>query len=192
MPRSNKIKVQSIMNIKSKLCTNPELSDDFVNDVLRVTGLEYDSEGYIVDAEDDPIEPDYIQIKGKVLRYTNNGVVHSNDMIFDPYNNPIIMEELFKQYLAESHPEVITTQIYAKSMTETPRIDTYGYITILYGNGAQIVTGMHYKDATKYLDAFMRLESMTDRMIQDVLDKYDQFEAQWYAENSINSKVTKK
>ena len=192
MPKSKKIKVQSIMNIKSKLCTNPQLSDEFVNDVLRITGLEYDEEGYIVDPEDNPFEPEYIYIKGKVLRYANNGVVHSNDMIFDPYNNPIIMEELFKQYLAESHPEVVTTQIYAKSMTETPRIDTYGYITILYGNGAQIVTGLHYKDSTKYLDAFMRLESMTDSMIQDVLNKYDTFEAAWYAENANIVKVSKK
>ena len=77
-------------------------------------------------------------------------------------------------------------------MTETPRIDTYGYITILYDNGAQIVTGMHYKDSTKYLDAFMRLESMTDSMIQDVLNKYDTFEAVWYAENANNVKVSKK
>ena len=183
MARQKKQKIQSLTNIKSKLCTNPELSDEFVNDVLRITGLEYDSEGYIVDTEDNPLEPDYIQIKGKVLRYTNMGIVHSNDLVFDPYNNPIIMEELFKSYVQETHPEIVTTQIFATSTTEIPRNDTYGYIAILYSNGARIVTNNHYKDSTKYLEAFMRLESMTDTMIKDVLNKYDEFEAKWFEEN---------
>lgn len=183
MPRQKKPKIQSLTNIKSKLCTNPELSDSFINDVLRITGLEYDSEGYIVDAEDNPLEPDYIMIKGKVLRYTNMGIVHSNDLVFDPYNNPIIMEELFKKYVEEVHPEIVATQIFAASTTEIPRTDTYGYIAILYGNGARIVTKNHYKDSTKYLEAFMRLESMTDKMIDDVLNQYDVFEKEWFEAN---------
>ena len=186
MPRTKKIKVQSLMNIKSKMCTNPELADDFASDVLRVTGYECDGEGYVVDAEDDPIEPDYIQIKGKVLRYTSSGIVHSNDMIFDPYNNPMIMEELFKRYLEECHPEVVSSQIYAKNMNEIPKMDSYGYIGILYGNGARIVTALHFKDSTKYLDAFMRLESMTDNLINDTLSKYDEFEKKWYLDNVVN------
>ena len=183
MPRQKKVKIQSLTNIKSKLCTDPAIADNFINDVLRITGLEYDSEGYIVDAEENPIEPDYITIKGKVLRHTNMGIVHSSDLVFDPYNNPIIMEELFKKYVEEVHPEIISTQIFAASTTEIPRTDTYGYIAILYGNGARIVTNNHYKDATKYLEAFMRLESMTDSMINDVLYQYDIFEQKWFEEN---------
>ena len=184
MPRPKKQKIQSLTNIKSKLCTDPVIADNFINDVLRITGLEYDSEGYIVDAEDDPIEPEYIVIKGKILRYTNIGIVHTNDLVFDPYNNPVIMEELFKKYIDETHPEIVSTQIFAASTTEIPRIDTYGYIAILYGNGARIVTNNHYKDSTKYLEAFMRLESMTDSMIKDVLDPYDAFEQKWFEENA--------
>jgi hypothetical protein len=183
MPRQKKVKIQSLTNIKSKLCTDPVIADNFINDVLRVTGLEYDSEGYIVDAEENPIEPDYIMIKGKVLRHTNMGIVHNNDLVFDPYNNPIIMEELFKKYVEDVHPEIVSTQIFAASTTEIPRTDTYGYIAILYGNGARIVTNNHYKDATKYLEAFMRLESMTDTMINDVIQQYDIFEQKWFEEN---------
>ena len=183
MPRQKKVKIQSLTNIKSKLCTDPVIADNFINDVLRVTGLEYDSEGYIVDAEENPIEPDYIMIKGKVLRHTDMGIVHNNDLVFDPYNNPIIMEELFKKYVEDVHPEIVSTQIFAASTTEIPRTDTYGYIAILYGNGARIVTNNHYKDATKYLEAFMRLESMTDTMINDVIQQYDIFEQKWFEEN---------
>ena len=35
----------------------------------------------------------------------------------------------------------------------------------------------HHKDTTKYLDAFMRLESMTDDLILDTLKPYDEYEA---------------
>ena len=180
MSRTKKIKVQSLMNIKSKMCTNPELADDFASDVLRVTGYECDEEGYVVDAEDDPIEPDYIQIKGKVLRYTSSGIVHSNDMIFDPYNNPMIMSELFNRYCEESHPEVANQSIYAYDQTQVPKINTYGYITILLDSGAKIQTGLHWKDSTKYLDAFMRMESMTDGIIHESLDKYDIYENEFF------------
>lgn len=191
MARQKKIKVKSLTNIKSKLCDNPELSEDFINDVLRITGLEYDSEGYIIDPEDDPIEPAYIQIKGKVLRYTNtgSGVIHSSDIIFDPYNNPMIMEELFKKYLEEFHHNVVSTQIFAHSMKSIPKIDTYGYISINYGNGAKIVTGLHYKDSTKYLDAFMRMESMTDATVMETLRKYDEYEKSIYYENDIKERI---
>lgn len=177
-----------LLNITNKMNDNMELTSQFVDDVIRITGLEIDEEGYIVDAEEDPIEPDYIVIRGKALRLTNQGIVHSKDMIFDPYNNPIIMEELFRRYLAENHPEVTAAQIYPNSPKDTSRVNPYGYITILYSNGATIKTGLHYKDATKFLDAFMRMESMTDQMINDVLAPYDEFEMDWFSrpENQEN------
>lgn len=169
--------IKSLTNLKSRLCTDPHISDLFVHDVLRITGLEFDNEGYIVDPEENPLEPEYILIKNKVLRYANAGVLHANDIIFDPYNMPSIMDELFRRYLSQAHPNVISTQILAKSLTQAPRIDTYGYISILYSDGSKIVTQCHYKDSTKYLEAFMRLESMTDKMINDTIGKYDEYEA---------------
>lgn len=185
-----KYKNVDLLNITNKMNDNAELTSQFIDDVIRVTGLEIDEEGYIVDAEDDPIEPDYIVIRGKVLRLTNQGIVHSKDMIFDPYNNPIIMEELFRRYLAECHPEVTAAQIYPYSPNDVSKVNPYGYITILYNNGAKIQTGLHYKDATKFLDAFMRMESMTDMMINDVLAPYDEFEAEWFSkpENQIEQR----
>ncbi len=71
---------KSLLNFKSKLCTNTELSDRFVSDVIRITGLEIDAEGYLVDSEDDAIEPDYIAIKGKPVRYANQGILHGKDI----------------------------------------------------------------------------------------------------------------
>lgn len=188
MAKQKSAKIISLTNLKSRLCTDPHISDLFVHDVLRVTGLEFDSEGYIVDPEENPIEPDYILIKNKVLRYTNAGVLHANDIIFDPYNMPSIMDELFRRYLSQSHPNVVSTQILAKSLTTAPRIDTYGYISIIYGDGSKIVTKCHYKDSTKYLEAFMRLESMTDNMIDSTLRKYDEYEAIEFGDKERKSK----
>lgn len=173
-----KIIVNDLFNIKSKLCTNPEIADMFANDVLRITGLEYDNEGYVVDAEENPLEPDYIVIKDKFLRYTIGGILHSQDIIFDPYNIPSIMEELFRRYIGQCHPNIVSTQILAQQISKIPKMDTYGYITILYGNGNKIQTKCHYKDSTKYLEAFMRLESMTDNMIEQTISKYDKYEAE--------------
>ncbi len=185
-----KYKNVDLLNITNKMNDNMELTNRFIDDVIRITGLEIDDEGYIVDAENDPIEPDYIVIRGKVLRLTNQGIVHTKDMIFDPYNNPIIMEELFRRYLAESHPEVTAAQIYPYNPNDASKANPYGYITILYNNGAKIKTGLHYKDATKYLDAFMRMESMTDMMINDVLAPYDEFETEWFSkpENQLEQR----
>jgi hypothetical protein len=178
MPRKKStVLVNAVTNIKSKFCDNQELSDRFVSDVLRVTGLEIDHEGYLVDAEDDGIEPEYVAIKNRPVRYSNAGILHNRDIIFDPYNNTMIMEELFKQYLAKFHPEVSSTQIYAAKNSTIPKNDTYGYISIIYGNGSMISTANHHKDTTKYLDAFMRLESMTDDLILDTLKPYDDYES---------------
>lgn len=166
----------SLYDIRSKYCTDPVLSERFTADVLMVTGFEVDAEGYIVDAEEDPVEPEYVQCKGRVLRMTNAGILHSTDVIFDPYNNIVIMEELFKHYLAMHHSEVSTTQIHALNHTGGPRVDLLGYMTILYSNGATIKTANHYKDTTKYLDAFMRLESMVDDVVVERLRPYDEYE----------------
>jgi len=174
------IKVNSLIDIKSKYCTNPELSDKFIDDVLNVTGYEIDDEGYIVDSQDDPLNPEYVQCKGRILRITNSGILHTTDMIFDPYNNIIIMEELFKKYLAESHTEIVSTQILSKDPNSKIKADAYGYITILYANGAIIQTGLHYKDTTKYLDAFMRLEARVDGVVMKDLKPYDDYEAEYF------------
>ena len=172
----------SLTNITSKYCINPELSEQFCSDVLKITGYEVDNEGYLIDIEDEEeaFDPDYVQCKGRLLRVTNMGILHSTDVIFDPYNNVIVMEELFKHYLAVHHPEVSNTQIFMANNTDIPRLDGYGYLSIMYSNGARIKTNFHYKDATKYLDAFMRLESMTDPIINDILKPYDDFETQFY------------
>ena len=172
--------VTDLKNITSKPGINIELSNKFIDDVIRITGLEIDEEGYIVDAESDPIEPEYILIKGKALRHTNQGILHNKDLIFDPYNNPVIMEELFRKYLMESHPNVSIAQVCAAKENERTKLNCYGFITIIYDNGAKIKTKCHWKDTTKYLEAFMRLESMTDSMIDDILKPYDDFEQEYF------------
>lgn len=169
-----------IFEIRSRYCTNPQLSDQFLQDVLIITGYEIDNEGYIVDPEDDPIEPEYVQCKGRLLRRTNSGILHTTDLPFDPYNNITIMEEMFKHYLAVNHNEVSSTQIHAIREGEMAKMDCYGYMTILYSNGATIKTGLHFKDTTKYLDAFMRLESMVNDIVMDRLRPYDEFEKAFF------------
>ena len=68
--------ITSLTDFKAVTCTNPELSERFINDVLKITGLEEDDEGYIVDAEDDPFNPEYIVVRNKYLRHTNRGILH--------------------------------------------------------------------------------------------------------------------
>ena len=181
-----------LTNIKSKQCDNKELSDQFINDFLRVVGLDIDDEGYIVDSEEDPIEPDYILVKNKALRRSNNGIIHTTDMIFDPYNNPMIMEEMFRDYIAKNHPEVCNFQIMGKNEGVHYRLNTMGYITIRYNNGAIINTKLHYKDATKYLEAFMRMEGMGDDLIAETIVPYDMFEESMIAQGKDLSKSSKK
>ena len=106
--------------------------------------------------------------------------MHSTDLTFDPYNNITIMEELFKHYLALNHGEVSSTMIHSISEGDPVKMDCYGYMTILYSNGATIKTGLHYKDTTKYLDAFMRLESMVNEVVMSRLKVYDDFERAFF------------
>lgn len=177
--KQKKVGIFSFKDINSKYCDTQELkelSEQFLGDVLRVTGYEEDKEGYIVDASEDPIEPRYLIVKGKPLRHANAGVLHQRDLIFDPYNNPVIMEELFKEYLNDFSDTVVSTQICAYNTKELPKGDTYGYISILFNDGSKITTFNHWKDCTKYLEAFMRMEGMGDDMVLDVLDPYDKYE----------------
>lgn len=173
---------KSLYEIKSKYCTNKELSDRFIDDLLMITGYEIDHEGYIVDPEDDPIEPEYVQCKGRVLRVVKSGILHTTDIVFDPYNSVMIMEEMFKHYLATNHSEISSTQIHSYDPNRVAKLDCYGYMTILYSNGATIKTGLHYKDTTKYLDAFMRLESMVNDVVMARLKPYDDYEAAFFKE----------
>lgn len=183
MPKnSKKLKVVSLRNIKSRPLTkrNEELSEKFIDLFLLISGLEIDHEGYLIDSEIDSIEPEYIQIKGRVLRRTNNGILHKTDMILDPYNNTGIMEELFNQYIRVNHNSISATPIIIYDKTLSSKNDNLGYIKILYSNGSVIQTADHYRDSTKYLDAYMRLESMTDDYILDALKEFDEYEKECY------------
>ena len=173
-----------LKNFKNVSCTNPELTERFIQDLLRVIGYEQDKDGYIINTEDDPLDPEYITVKGKKLRHANRGILHTNDLIFDPYNNYKIMDEIFKRFLNESHPEISTTQILSKSTIATPKYnnDALGYVLILFNDGSTITTNLHYKDTTKYLQAMMRLESMGDEMIEETMKPYDEYEKKFFTE----------
>lgn len=177
-----KYKNVDLLNIRNKLNDNDELARRFIDDVIRITGYEIDEEGYVVDSEEDPIEPDYIIVRGKALRQTDNGILHMKDLIFDPYHNSMIMEELFKRYLASNHPEVVSHQIYPYNPNDAARVNTYGYITVLYNNGNKITTHCHYRDSTKYLEAWMMMESYFGDMIAETMKPYDDYEKEYFAE----------
>lgn len=172
-------------DIKSPYCTNPKLSNLFINDFLKISGYEVDDEGYIIDNEDDILNPDYIIIKGKLLRHTIQGIVHDTDMIFDPYNNCLILEELFKKYLIECHPQVSSFQIFNAKKDAPASLNCYGYMVVLYDNGSQIITDNHWKDSTKYLDMWYRLESHDPETIRNILKPYDDYEKTQFNQDSI-------
>lgn len=179
------LNLKDMGHIINKTNENHELSLQFIDDVLRIAGYEIDEEGYIIDynnIEDETDKPDYIVFKGKALRLGSSGVMHSTDMLFDPYTNSTIMEFLFVNYLKENHPQVSIAQIYAAKEGIIPKgTCTYGYMKILYENGAYITTGMHWRDSTKYLDGWCRLEAMGTKMITELLEPYDTWEAEFYS-----------
>lgn len=179
------MKLQDMIHITNKLNENKQLSIQFIDDVLRISGYEVDEEGYLVDSsniEDESEKPEYVVFKGKALRLGSYGVLHSTDILFDPYTNPNIMEFLFVNYLKENHSHISVSQIYADKEGVVPKgNNTYGYLKILYDDGSYILTGKHYKDSTKYLDGWCRLETMGNDMIIDLLRPYDEWEAEYYS-----------
>lgn len=170
--------------ITNKVNDNIELTNMFANEVIKVLGFDIDDEGYIVDSDVDFGEnEEYILFKGKALRMPTQKVLHSTDALFDPYNIPTIMETLLSNYLRENHPNVSIAQIYSAREGEIPKSNcTYGYMKILYDNGAYIVTNNHYRDSTKILEGIFRLESYGDQMIKDILQPYDEWEAIYFTD----------
>lgn len=167
-------------DIKSIKCNNPKLSNLFISDFLKVSGYEIDDEGYIIDTEEDALNPEYVSIKGKFLRHTIQGVLHNTDMIFDPYNDYRITEELFKIYLANCHPQISSFQIFNAKKDLSASYNCYGYMMVLYDNGGQILTDNHWKDSTKILDMWYRLESHDPETIRNILKVYDEYEDEVY------------
>lgn len=179
------MKLQNMIHITNKLNENKELSMKFIDDVLKISGYEVDEEGYLVDytnVEDESDKPDYVIFKGKALRLGSYGVLHSTDILFDAYANPNIMEFLFIEYIKETHPQVSLVQIFAEKEGAIPKgSNTYGYLKILYEDGSFINTKNHWKDSTKYLEGWCRLESMGNDMIADLLRPYDEWENEYYS-----------
>ena len=176
--------VKDPLVIITKINDNTELTDSFANEVIKVLGYDIDSEGYIVNADVDEGEnEEYVIFKGKALRMSTQKVLHTTDILFDPYNIPTIMEFLFSIYLRENHPTVSIAQIYSAKEGEIPRSNcTYGYMKILYDNGAYIKTNNHFRDSTKILEGIFRLEAYGDQLIRDILLPYDEWEKVYYAD----------
>lgn len=180
-------KYQSVKDpllIINKINDNIELTNHFADEVIKILGYDVDKEGYVVDSDvDEGEEEEYIIFKGKALRMPTQKVLHSTDMLFDPYNIPVIMEFLFSNYLRENHPLVSIAQIYSAKEGETPKSNcTYGYMKILYDNGSYIKTNNHYRDSTKILEGIFRLESYGDQMIREILEPYDTWESIYYSD----------
>lgn len=177
--------------ITNKINENTELTNRFADDVIKVLGFDVDVEGYIVDSDVEFGEnEEYILFKGKALRMPTQKVLHSTDILFDPYNVPSIMEVLLSDYLKDNHPDISTTQIYSAKEGEASRNNfTYGYMKILYRNGAFIITNNHYKDSTKMLEAIFRLESYGDQLIKEILQPYDDWEAEYFTDPSNLEKL---
>lgn len=180
-------KYQSVKDpllIINKINDNIELTNHFADEVIKILGYDVDKEGYVVDSDvDEGEEEEYIIFKGKALRMPTQKVLHSTDMLFDPYNIPVIMEFLFSNYLRENHPLVSIAQIYSAKEGETPKSNcTYGYMKILYDNGAFITTNNHYRDSTKMLEGICRLESYGDQLIKEILQPYDEWEKEYFTD----------
>ena len=176
--------VKDPLLITNKINDNIELTNRFADDVLKVLGLDIDVEGYIVNSDVDFGEDEeYILFKGKALRMATQKVLHSTDALFDPYNVPTIMETLLSNYLKDNHPDVSTAQIYSAKEGTSPKNNfTYGYMKILYRNGAFITTNNHYRDSTKMLEGICRLESYGDQLIKEILQPYDEWEMVYFTD----------
>lgn len=174
--------VKDPLVITNRINDNIELTNRFADEVIKVLGFDVDLEGYLVNSDVELGESEeYILFKGKALRMPTQKVMHTTDALFDPYNIPTIMESLLSNYLKENHPYVSIAQIYSAKEGEIPKSNcTYGYMKILYDNGAYIITNNHYRDSTKMLEGIFRLESYGDQLIREILQPYDEWEAVYF------------
>lgn len=176
-------------DIKSAKCTNKKLSNLFISDFLKVSGYEVDKNGYIMNIEDDILNPEYVTINGKFLRHTIQGVLHNNDIAFDPYNDIHVIETLFVKYLDECHPQISSFQIIDSTKVLATGYNNYGQMIVLYNNGGQIITDKHWKDSTKFLDMWYRLESHDPDTIRNILKEYDEYESKYYLDKKYKGVI---
>ena len=80
MARQKKIKVKSLTNIKSKLCDNPELSEDFINLIDGMEGIFI--EAPIITTVLDEDEEEILVYKYNIYKLDNNDNVLDETWIY--------------------------------------------------------------------------------------------------------------
>lgn len=138
--------------------------------IIKEAGLELDYKNHVVD-QDTGIP---IVIKGKSVKYNNGNIsrLNSDEIEFDPLNNPLLAHEICCNYINKLQNEG-ELDISAFGISNTER-NTEGK-AVCIGKGEKISSNTYVLDSLKYIDLIATLNN-TDTDSKDTikLKSYDQ------------------
>ena len=140
------------------------------NFIIKEAGLELDKQNHVIDQ--DTGMP--IIIKGKIVKYNNGPVkrLNSNEIEFDPLNNPVLAGEICNNYINKLTEEgVLDTIAFGPSNKEK---NTEG-VAMCMTHTNKIISGKYNLDSLKYIDLIAKING-TDTNSKDTikLKTYDQ------------------
>ena len=137
--------------------------------VLREAGLELDELNHVIDQ--DTGMP--IIIKDKMVKYNNSAIVRlaSNEIEFDPLNNPLLASQICDNYICKLQEEgELNTTSYGISNRER---NTLGRAVCIADE--KIFTKEYVLDSLKYIDLIATINKTdTDSKDSIVLKSYDE------------------
>ena len=138
--------------------------------IIKEAGLELNSQNHIID-QDTGLP---ILVKGKAVKY-NNGPINrltSNEIEFDPLNNPFLANEICNNYITKLTNEGIINPI-AYGITNTEK-NTEG-VAVCMNSSNKIISDKYNLDSLKYIDLIAKINE-TDTNSKDTikLKSYDQ------------------
>ena len=135
----------------------PVTKEEFNTLMFENIGLDLNEEGHVID-DDLGVE---LMIKGKVLVLDPNKVFPgSNTLLFDPIDNPSIMDKLFKHYVDKigNDSGVYTRLIAYNSAGKNEKT----FLEIIMSDGTVYRSGRYYNDNIKCGDIILQLNSAID------------------------------
>lgn len=138
--------------------------------VIKEAGLELDQRNHVIDQD----TGEAITIKGKAVKYNNGPITRltSNEIEFDPLNNPLLAHEICCNYInklqAEGELNVSAFGISNKERNTEGR-------AVCIEQGSKITSNLYVLDSLKYIDLIATINK-TDTDSKDTikLKSYDQ------------------
>lgn len=135
----------------------PVTKEEFNNLMFENIGLDVNDQGFVYD-EDLGLE---LMIKGKKMVVDPEKVSYGA-ILFDPINNPSIMDKLFKHYIEKIGNE---DGVYTKLIAYSPaQKNEKAFLEIIQSDGTKYRSGKYYNDNIKCADIILQLNSAVSSM----------------------------